>query len=86
MSDTSFHDDCLFQERMRTESVRQDAAHAALRPSTLYRPVLSIDGNKWCALYGTDLMNGVAGFGDSPADAYEAFDRAWSARLPEKRA
>ena len=47
------------------------------RPSVLYRPVLSADGNMWCALYGEDLQSGIAGFGDTPDAAMLAFDKAW---------
>ncbi len=50
-------------------------------PSAIYKPSLSIDGNQWCALYGSNLQDGVAGFGDSPADAMASFDMAWSANL-----
>lgn len=50
------------------------------RPSVLMRPRVYIDGNMWCALYGDDLQNGVAGFGLSPADAMADFDKNW--RLP----
>jgi hypothetical protein len=49
-----------------------------MRPSVLYRPAISIDGNQWCALYGDNLRDGVAGFGDTPADAMRAFDEAWN--------
>ncbi len=52
------------------------------RPSVLYRPALSVDGNEWCALYGADLQSGVAGFGESPAGAMRAFDEAWFKDLP----
>jgi len=56
------------------------------RPSAVYRPTLSVDGNQWCALYGNDLQHGVAGFGDSPAKAMDAFDAAWRASIqPRKR-
>jgi hypothetical protein len=48
-----------------------------MRPATLYRPKLSIDGNQWCALYGENLQDGVAGFGNSPDGAMRAFDVAW---------
>ncbi len=48
------------------------------RPSAIYRPSISVDGTKWRALYGDDLMNGVAGFGDTPAEAMAAFDKAWT--------
>ena len=34
-----------------------------IRPSVLFRPDLSLDGNQFCALYGPDLMQGCAGFG-----------------------
>ncbi len=52
------------------------------RPSTRYRPSLSIDGNQWCALYGENLQDGVAGFGDSPEEAYRSFDKAWVETIP----
>ncbi len=51
------------------------------RPSAIYRPALYPDGNKWCALYGTDLQEGVAGFGDSPEEAMAEFDKAWAESL-----
>ena len=47
------------------------------RPSAIYRPSIGLDGTKWCALYGEDLMNGVAGFGDTPEEAMRDFDQAW---------
>jgi hypothetical protein len=58
------------------EAVRAADAHAA--PSAVYRPALSIDGNQWCALYGDNLQDGVAGFGDTPAAAMREFDKAWA--------
>lgn len=57
------------------------AAQAYSVPSAIYRPTLSIDGDKWCALYGENLQNGVAGFGDSPADAIADFNAAWDRKL-----
>jgi hypothetical protein len=59
----------------------QETAWEAQRPSVLFRPAVMIDGNKWCALYGDDLQNGVAGFGDSPALAMADFDANWFAKL-----
>lgn len=53
------------------------AAYEMQRPSAIYRPSLAPDGSKWCALYGANLMEGVAGFGDTPAEAMAAFDAAW---------
>lgn len=46
-------------------------------PSAIYRPAISMDGDQWCALYGENLQDGVAGFGKSPALAMSAFDKAW---------
>lgn len=55
-----------------------NAAQAAQLPSVLYRPRLMADGSMWCALYGDDLATGVAGFGETPAEAMHEFDKAWS--------
>jgi hypothetical protein len=55
------------------------------RPSVLFRPHLSIDGNQWCALYGDNLQDGVAGFGDSPEAAMRDFDQAWGKKLEAGR-
>lgn len=52
------------------------------RPSVLMRPSVALDGNKWCALYGPNLMEGVCGFGDSPEEACAAFDAAWNGAKP----
>lgn len=57
------------------------AAHEQQRPSAIYRPAISIDGNQWCALYGDDLQSGVAGFGDSPELAMRDFDANWCKHL-----
>ena len=54
------------------------------RPSVLFRPTLSIDGDHWCALFGENLQIGVCGFGDSPEAAMRAFDGAWFTKLCQK--
>jgi hypothetical protein len=58
------------------------------RASVLFRPKLMLEGNQWMALYGDDFRTGFAAFGDSPALAMEAFDKAWHEKLvgktPEK--
>lgn len=72
-----------------TEAMKYNAAANDLfrsenmqRYSFMLRPRLSIDDNQWCALYGETLQDGVAGFGDSPDAAYDAFDKAWVEKLP----
>lgn len=65
------HARALLQEQIYT------VGNELVRPSVLYRPSIGMDGSKWCALYGEDLMNGVAGFGDTPAEAMADFDQNW---------
>ena len=62
-----------------------EAAAMRCRPSFILRPRLFIDGNQWCALYGENVQDGLAGFGDSPDAAYAAFDAEWFTKLPAKR-
>lgn len=55
-------------------------------PHVLMRPQIYPDGDMWCALYGTDLQNGVAGFGPTPEEACVNFDKNWvSQRLSSKK-
>jgi len=51
--------------------------HAYDRPSAVYRPTISLDGNMYCALYGEDLMAGCAGFGETMDAAMADFDQNW---------
>lgn len=52
------------------------AAHEMQRPSAIYKPSLTQDGNAWIAILG-DLPTGVVGCGDTPAEAMLNFDKAW---------
>ena len=66
------------------ETIKNEFLNTAFemqRPSTVHKPKLSIDGDKWCALYGENLQDGVAGFGDSPAQALSDFDKNWHKTL-----
>lgn len=49
------------------------------RPSVLFQQSidLSLDGNAWLALMGSNIMEGVCGSGDSPDAAMRDFDRAF---------
>lgn len=65
--------------------IAQSFAEAAIEhqlPHVLMRPKLSQDGDMWCALYGDNLQEGVAGFGKSPGEAMSAFDIEWWKKLP----
>lgn len=70
--------DLMFSINKLTEELM-----CAQRPSTLMRPTLGIDGNQWCALYGPNLMEGIAGFGDTPELAMCDFDNQFrTAKVP----
>ena len=63
------------------EMVRNDllsVAYEHQRPCVLFRPKLTIDGDQWCALYGKDIQDGVAGHGNTPAEAMADFDKNWN--------
>lgn len=62
------------QEANITEQARR-------APHVLMRPTISAAGTMWCALYGDNLQEGVAGFGQTPAEAMAAFDEAWTGQL-----
>lgn len=47
-------------------------------PHTRMRPRIYPDGNQWCVLYGESLQEGIAGFGETVAEACADFDKNWS--------
>jgi len=63
----------------------QALSEIAGEPFTLYKPKLFIDGDQWCALYGANLQEGVSGFGESPAEAVTAFNKAWYKKIPQPK-
>lgn len=38
------------------------------------KPSITKDGDKWCVLYGANLQEGIAGFGDTPYQAILNFN------------
>ncbi len=38
---------------------------------------VSVDGSKWCCLFGETVQDGVAGFGNTPNEASIDFDVQW---------
>jgi hypothetical protein len=46
-------------------------------PSVLIRPRVFVDGDQFCALYGENLQEGICGFGNTPEEALEEFDKEW---------
>ncbi len=72
--------DFSFEANVVKEAICAEAAiiRAALTaPHFLYKPDLAPDGTMWCALLGSNIMEGVCGFGETPEKAMEDFDRAW---------
>jgi hypothetical protein len=80
---TAFRNAGIEHYMARAASSIAQATSEYERPSVMMRPKLSIDGNKWIALYGDNLQDGVAGSGDSPAQAMGAFDIAWFTKLSQ---
>lgn len=73
----------LYQVTLDTVLQQNEAAQKANSPSFILLPRLFVDGNKWCALLGENLQDGVVGFGESPELAYVDFDRVWREKLPQ---
>jgi hypothetical protein len=63
--------------------------HAAIEQSehnlfAVLKPSIKLDGNKWCVLYGDNIQDGVAGFGESPYAAVLDFNRNWYKKIEPK--
>lgn len=69
------------EEQKLLQKYYQDLKDARLKPSSIYEPRLFLDGNEWCALYGNNIQEGVVGFGETPALAFDDFDRNWLKRI-----
>lgn len=74
-------DQAVLNAQWNAANMAYAAEEQRTRPCVLFRPALSLDGDKWCALYGENLQDGVAAFGDSPESAMAAFDKAWTTPL-----
>lgn len=74
-----------FDFSCQISAMLQSIEYEYQRPSAIQRPSLLIDGNQWCALYGDNLQDGAAGFGDSPAKAMQDFDNNWHKALGKKQ-
>ena len=70
---------------IRIEAMAQQAMLETVRPSVLFKPTLSQDGDKWCLLLGKDLATGFAAFGSTPNEAALNFDYEWSETPAQKK-
>ncbi len=63
----------------------EKASLESLTPHARMKPTLSREGNLWMALYGTNIQEGVCGFGETPEKAMIQFDIEWlNAPAPPK--
>jgi len=63
----------LYQESLMNTAVEQ----AEYNLFVMLKPKLTKDGNQWCVLYGDNIQEGIAGFGDSPYKAILDFNQKW---------
>lgn len=47
----------------------------------ILKPRVSIDGNQYCVLYGSNLQEGIAGFGDTINQAIGDFNKQFNESL-----
>lgn len=71
----SDHDSYLVRMEVVTTVARVEDAYCA--PHAVMRPRVFLDGEVWCALYGENVQDGVAGFGPTPEKACADFDALW---------
>jgi len=72
MTDTSHYDHILFQEKLRAAETESD-----FKLFSMLRPRLFLDGDRWCCLYGENIQEGLAGFGETPVGAVRQWNAAW---------
>lgn len=78
----SLEEMAMAQERMNEQRGANRALMQLARPSAIRKPRVFLDGNKWCALDGENLQEGVCGFGDTPDAACRQFDIQWLNERP----
>jgi hypothetical protein len=69
-------------EIMWASKIGQSRFNAAIEAEemnlfSILKPKLFKDGNQWCVLYGENLQEGIAGFGDTPRLAIYDFNKQW---------
>jgi len=76
------------EEHEKSYLVHQSRMSAAVEAEemnlmAILKPRIFIDGDYWCVLYGENLVEGIAGFGDTPRKAVWDFNKAWDKTIPE---
>ena len=71
-------------QRQFNETLEHDARFRAAQRQeemaivSMLHPKITKDGNQWCVLYGDNLQEGIAGFGNTPGDAIRDFNCAFN--------
>ena len=71
----------MFNDRIECIKLETECEKQEYMLFSLLKPSVYIDGNKWCVLYGKNIQDGVAGFGDSPYLAVIDFNKSWGKQL-----
>jgi len=66
------------QHQMKVELLETEQQYKLL---SMLNPKVGIDGNAFYVLYGENLQDGIAGFGDTPHKAVEDFNINWNKSL-----
>lgn len=69
------------RNRINAAMAAYEAEMMRQRPSVLFRPKLFQYNDGYCALYGENIQEGCAGFGDTPKEAMRDFDDKWRGRV-----
>jgi hypothetical protein len=72
----------IIQGDMIISCNNQKLSEELLRPCNIKKPVVSQDGNMFCALLGENLQEGISGWGKSPELACLDFDKEWNKEIP----
>lgn len=75
MLQTQLSQNASLCHEMQYNSLVQQAEYNLV---SLLKPKIYKDGNQWCVLYGENLQDGIAGFGDTPYLAILDFNKNWN--------
>ena len=69
------------QEKEHREKMNLIVEQEEYNLVTILKPKITRDGNQWCVLYGENLQDGIAGFGETPYTAILNFNKAWNEKI-----
>jgi len=75
----------------RLDELTSEAKHVAaieaqeMNLVATLKPRIFVDGNMWCVMFGENIQDGVAGFGETPRLAVYDFNKAWDKKPKSQR-